>query len=94
MRNLFIIVISVVTFSSCQKEGYVYNHNYKFDKNEDAYSSGSFTTDHILTKEEEKQWCNEMDNKIVDIRNSYGGNFQLSDIDTSFVYYICPLKDF
>jgi len=94
MNKLIAIIFTVIALSSCKKEGYVYNHDYKFDKKEDCYSSGAFTVDHILTKEEEKQWCNEMNQKMVDTRNSFGGHYTVNDIDTSFVYYICPLKDF
>lgn len=89
MNKLTVIIIAVLGLASCKKEGYTYNHDYTFDKTKFGYASGSFITDHLLTKEEERNWCYEMDKRVVDNLNHNPSNhYELSDIDTSFVYLV------
>lgn len=67
----------------------MYNHCYTFDKSKFGYFSGSFSVDHVLSKDEEIAWNQEMDRKVINTYNSNpANNYQLSDIDTSYVYLI------
>lgn len=89
MKKLLLSAIAAsILITSCSKEGYMYNHDYTFDKTKFGYASGSFVVDHVLTNAEEKQWLNEMNQRIIDNLNRAGHNYKLEDIDTSFVYLV------
>jgi len=44
--------------------------------------------DHVLTKEEEKKWCAEMNNRVIENLKKRQPNLTINDIDTSYVYLV------
>lgn len=89
MKNIILSISIIVCLSSCSKEGYIYNHSYKCTKNQQGWSSGSFIVDHILSDEEEKNWCEAMNKKVLEQGVSSTGI-----IDTAYVYFVSEAKNF
>lgn len=87
-KQIAIVIIALFSLSSCSKNDYMYNHCYTFDKTKFGVASSSFTVDHELSKQEELNWCYEMDRKKIENLNNSGHNYELSDIDTSYVYLV------
>jgi hypothetical protein len=87
-KQIAIVIIALFSMSSCSKNDYMYNHCYTFDKTKFGVASSSFIVDHILSKEEERNWCYEMDKTKIENLNNAGHNYKLEDIDTSYVYLI------
>lgn len=90
MKNLkSIVLVAFVAFSvaSCSVDDHYYNHCYTFDKSRFGYASGGFTVDHELSKEEQKKWCDELCRKVIEsLNNNPNNHYELSDIDTAYVY--------
>jgi hypothetical protein len=82
------LILLVVTLSSCEKMDVMYNHCYTFDKTKFGVASSSFMVDHVLTKEEEKKWCAEMNNRVIENLKKRQPNLTINDIDTSYVYLV------
>jgi hypothetical protein len=84
-----IIAIAVVGLTSCSKNDYMYNHCYTFDKTKFGVGSRPFTVDHELSKQEQVNWCYEMDKRLIETLNQNpSNNYKLEDIDTSYVYLV------
>lgn len=89
MKNTLILFALIVGLSSCQKEGYIYNHSYKCTKNQQGWSSGAFIVDHVLSDVEEEEWRKTMDKRVIE-----QGATSLGTIDTSYVYFVSEAKNF
>ena len=88
-KSILTLIVASIGLTSCTKEDYIYNHCYTFDKTKFGVASGSFFTDHLLTKEEERNWCYEMDKRIIEnLNNNPKNHYEISDIDTSYVYLV------
>lgn len=84
------MLISIICgLSSCQKEGYIYNHNYKSVRTQQSWSSGAFIVDHVLSDVEEEEWRKTMDKRVIE-----QGATSLGTIDTSYVYFVSEAKNF
>ena len=88
MKKLIIIIVSVIGLTSCEKQDYVYNHCYTFDKTKFGYASSSFFVGHELSEQERKDWCYTMDLKVVENYKRTNPNITIEDIDTSYVYMV------
>ena len=82
------LIVLAITLCSCGKEDVMYNHCYTFDKTKFGVASSSFLVDHILSKEEEKSWCAEMNNRVIENLKRNNPNIEVEDIDTSYVYLV------
>ena len=89
MKNTIIAIALVIGLASCQKEGYVYKHNYKYSPTQEFWSSGTFVVDHVLSSEEENAWRVDLDRKVIEQGASPTGR-----IDTSYVQYVSEVKNF
>lgn len=88
-KTFAIIITAIVGLTSCSVDDHMYNHCYTFDKTKFGVASSSFTVDHKLSKDEELKWCAEMNRKVIETLNSNPNHhYELSDIDTSYVYLV------
>lgn len=88
MKKLILIIAVVIGLSSCQKEQYVYNHCYTFDKTKFGYASSSFWVDYPLNEQQKKDWCNLMNERVIKNLKRTNPNITVADIDTSYVYLV------
>jgi len=89
MNKIILPLLLAASISSCTKDDYVYNHCYTFDKTKFGVASSSFFQDHELSEQERKDWCLEMNKKVIRNLNSNPNyHYELSDIDTSYVYLV------
>ncbi len=89
MKKIIVAAIVSIGFSSCQEEGYIYKHNYKYSPTQEFWCSGTFVTDHILSLEEENNFRKDLDRKIIEQGVTPNGM-----IDTSYVQYVSEVKNF
>jgi hypothetical protein len=92
MKKLILIIAVVIGLSSCQKEQYVYNHCYTFDKTKFGVASSSFWVDHPLNEQEKKDWCYLMNTRVIENQKRTNPNITMADIDTSYVYMVEIIK--
>jgi hypothetical protein len=92
MRKISIIILLVIGFTSCQKEDYVYNHCYTFDKTKFGVASSTFFVSHELSEQEKKDWCYTMDLKVIENYKKKNPSITIEDLDTSYVYMVEHLK--
>lgn len=88
MKKIIIGILGVVVLCSCGKEDVMYNHCYTFDKTKFGVASSSFMVSHILSKEEERKWCAEMNNRVIENLKRSNPSIEVEDIDTSYVYLV------
>ncbi len=88
MKKIIIPIIAIITLCSCGKEDVMYNHCYTFDKTKFGVASSSFFVSHVLSKEEERKWCAEMNNRVIENLKRNNPNIEVKDIDTSYVYLV------
>ena len=89
MKKVIIVISICIGFSSCQEEGYVYKHNYKYSPTQEFWCSGTFVTDHILSPEEENNWRKNLDQEVIEQGATPNGV-----IDTSYVHYVSEVDNF
>ena len=88
MKKLILIIAVVIGLSSCQKQEYTYNHCFTFDKSKFGYGSNTFWVDYPLNEQQKQEWCNIMNERVIENYKRTNPNITLADIDTSYVYLV------